>query len=38
MIIQENKIFDPETSKNLAAIFKTANLQCYNHRAVIIAG
>ena len=27
-----------ETSTNLAAILKTASLQCYNHRAVIIAG
>ena len=38
MIIRENKIIDPETSKNLAAILKTASLQCYNHRAMIIAG
>ena len=29
--------FDSETSTNLAAILKTASLQCYNHRAVIIA-
>ena len=27
-----------ETSTNLAAILKTASLQCYNHCAVIIAG
>ena len=42
MIIQENKFFDQnsdsETSTNLAAILKTAGLQCYNHRAVIIVG
>ena len=42
MIIWENKIIDqfpiPKTSKNLAAIFKTASLKCYNHHAVIIAG
>ena len=40
MIIPENKIVDrdSETSTNLAAIFKTATFQCYNHRAVIIAG
>ena len=31
-------ISDSETSTNLAAILKTASFQCYNHRAVIIAG
>ena len=29
---------DSETSANLAATLKTASLQCYDHRAVIIAG
>ena len=29
---------DSETSKTLAAILKTASLQCYNHRPVIIVG
>ena len=40
MVIQENKIIDQflKTSTNLAAILKTANLHCYNHRAMIIAG
>ena len=42
MIIWENKIIDqfptPKHKKKLAAILKTASLQCYNHRAVIIAG
>ena len=31
-------ISDSETLKNLTAILKTVSLQCYNHRAVIIAG
>ena len=31
-------IADSETSANLAAILKTASFQCFNHRAVIIAG
>ena len=31
-------ISDSETSTNLAALLKTASFQCYNHRAVIIAG
>ena len=42
MIIHENKIIDQfptlKDKKNLAAILKTASLQCYNHRAMIIAG
>ena len=41
MIIRENKIIDQFPTlkqKNLAAILKTASLQGYNHRAVIIAG
>ena len=43
MTIQENKIIDQfptsnQTSLNLAAFLKTASLQCYNHRVVIIAG
>ena len=38
MIIRENKISDSETSTNLAAILKTASLQCYNHCKVIKAG
>ena len=42
MIIWENinywSISDSETSTNLAPILKTASLQCYNHRMVIIAG
>ena len=39
MIIRENKIVDQfPTLKHLAAILKTASLQRYNHRAVIIAG
>ena len=29
---------DSETSTKLAAVLKTAGLQCYNHRAVIVAG
>ena len=29
---------DSETSTKLAALLKTAGLQCYNHRAVIVAG
>ena len=42
MIIRENKSIDqfltPKHQKNLAAILKTSSRQCYNHRAVIIAG
>ena len=41
MIIRENKtktkIYDSETSTNLAAILKTESRHCYNHQAVIIA-
>ena len=42
MIIREKKIIEqfptPKTSTNLAAILKTASLQCNNHRLVTIAG
>ena len=43
MIIWEKKIIDQritdsETSTHMAAVLKTASLQCYNHRAVTIAG
>ena len=31
-------ISDSETSTKLAALLKTVGLQCYNHRAVIVAG
>ena len=41
MISRENKIIDQfptPKQKNLAANLKTASLQCYNLRAVIIVG
>ena len=45
LLFLSNRIFsshwsisDSETSTNLAATLKTASLQCYNHREVIIAG
>ena len=41
MIIGKNKIIDTFPTlkhQNLAAILKTASLQCYNDHAVIIAG
>ena len=42
MIIRENKITDqfpsPKHQQIWLPFWKTASLQCYNHRAVIIAG